>query len=126
MRDGRKIADTDTHQMESIAMWERYIDDRFKAVVASIRGGWNGRLGARPLRTWVSFTDWNTFAEASGTVVDEDGGTLHFEVDQGPAYRYTYGLGGQYAAQRWIDFAVDAGVDFHGGWYLALIPVVRF
>jgi predicted TIM-barrel fold metal-dependent hydrolase len=31
MRDGRKIADTDTHQMESMAMWERYIDDRFKA-----------------------------------------------------------------------------------------------
>jgi predicted TIM-barrel fold metal-dependent hydrolase len=31
MRDGRRIADTDTHQMESLAMWERYIDDRFKA-----------------------------------------------------------------------------------------------
>jgi hypothetical protein len=47
-------------------------------------------------------------------------------VDQGPAYRYTYGLGSQYGAAKWLEFAADAGVDFHGGWYLALIPVIRF
>jgi predicted TIM-barrel fold metal-dependent hydrolase len=33
MRDGRKILDADTHQMEPSGMWERYIDDRFKAQV---------------------------------------------------------------------------------------------
>jgi hypothetical protein len=101
-------------------------DDRFKAVVSSVRGGWNGKAGLRPLRAWVSVTDWNTFAQASGTVADPDGGTLHFEVDQGPAYRYTYGLGSQYSVKPWLDLAVDTGTDFHGGWYLALVPVFRF
>ena len=101
-------------------------DDRFKAVVTSIRGGWNGKAGARPLRLWASVTDWNTFATASGTVADPDGGTLSFQVDQGPAYRTTYGLGGQYSATPWAELAVDAGTDGHGGWYLALIPVFRF
>ena len=101
-------------------------DDKFKAVVTSIRGGWNGKAGARPLRTWLSVTDWNTFATATGTVPDPDGGTLSFEVDQGPAYRYTYGVGGQYAASQWLEFAADGGTDWHGGWYLALVPVFRF
>ena len=101
-------------------------DDRFKAVVTSIRGGWNGKAGPRPLRAWASVTDWNTFATASGTVADPDGGALSFEVDQGPRWRYTYGLGSQYAASPMLELAVDAGSDFHGGWYLALIPVIRF
>jgi hypothetical protein len=101
-------------------------DDRFKAVVTSIRGGWNGTAGSHPLRAWASATDWNTFATATATVADPDGGALSFEADQGPAYRYTYGLGSQFGARRWLEFAADAGVDFHGGWYLALIPVIRF
>jgi hypothetical protein len=110
----------------NVAQADLGFDDRFKAVVTSIRGGWNGRAGARPLRTWASVTDWNTFAVASGTVADPDGGTLSFEVDQGPRWRYTYGLGSQYAVYPWLEFAVDAGSDFHGGWYMALIPVFRF
>jgi hypothetical protein len=101
-------------------------DDKFKAVVTSIRGGWNGKAGARPLRAWVSVTDWNTFATATGTVADPDGGSLSFAVDQGPAYRHTYGVGAQYAARQWLEFAADAGIDGHGGWYLALVPVFRF
>jgi hypothetical protein len=101
-------------------------DNRFKAVVSSIRGGWNGKAGSRPLRAWASVTDWNTFATATGTIADPDGGTLSFEVDQGPAYRYTYGVGSQYAAARWFELAADMGVDGHGGWYLALVPVLRF
>jgi hypothetical protein len=101
-------------------------DDRFKAVVTSIRCGWNGKAGSRPLRAWLSATDWNTFATATGTVADPDGGSLAFEVDQGPAYRYTYGLGAAYSPTRRIDLALDAGTDWHGGWYLALVPVLRF
>ena len=101
-------------------------DDRFKAVVTSIRGGWFGMAGARPVRAWVNVTDWNTFATATGTVPDPDGGTLSFEVDQGPAYRYTYGAGGQTSLTPHIDLALDAGTDAHGGWYLAVVPVFRF
>jgi hypothetical protein len=101
-------------------------DDRFKAVVTSFRGGWNGKAGGRPLRAWANVTDWNTDATASGTVPDPDGGSLSFEVDQGPAYEWTYGVGAQYVASRHIELATDTGFDGHGGWYLALVPVYRF
>jgi hypothetical protein len=30
MRNGRRIIDADTHQMEPLAMWERYIAPRYK------------------------------------------------------------------------------------------------
>jgi hypothetical protein len=101
-------------------------DDRFRAVVASIRGGWNGQAGSRPLRIWANATDWNTFATATGTVADPDGGTLSFEVEQGPAFRYTYGAGAHYGPTPNLEIAADLGWDFHGGWYLALVPVFRF
>jgi hypothetical protein len=110
----------------NLAQADLGFDDRFRAVVTSIRGGWNGRAADRPLRTWLSVTDWNTFATATGTVVDSDGGTLSFEVDQGPRWRYTYGAGGQYSYNPHLELALDAGSDFHGGWYLALVPVFRF
>jgi len=101
-------------------------DNRFKAVITSLRAGWFGEAHSRPIRAWASVTDWNPFATASGTVADPDGGTLSFEVDQGPRWRYTYGLGSHYSMTPMLELAVDAGSDFHGGWYLALVPVIRF
>jgi len=101
-------------------------DDKFKAVVTSLRGGWIGHVGRRPLQGWASITDWNTFATATGTVMDPGGGSLSFEVDQGPAYQFTYGLGAHYGVARWFEMAADGGIDGHGGWYLALVPVFRF
>lgn len=102
-------------------------DNRFKGVISSIRAGWYGETGRKPIRAWVNVTDWNTFATATGTATDPGtGNALSFEVDQGPVYRYTYGVGSQYGALKWLDLAVDGGTDFHGGWYLALVPVIRF
>jgi hypothetical protein len=110
----------------NLAQADLGFDNRFKAVVTSIRGGWNGRLGSKPFRTWASVTDWNTFATATSTLADPDGGTLAFEADQGPAYRYTYGAGVHYTVRQCLELAADSGTDGHGGWYLALIPVFRF
>jgi len=102
-------------------------DDEFKAVVTSVRAGWNGRAGSRPFRAWVNATYWDTFAEATGSVADPDGGgTLSFEVDQGPAHPWTFGVGSAYSPTRWLDIAVDTGTDFDGGWYIAVVPVFRF
>jgi hypothetical protein len=101
-------------------------DDRLKAVVTSIRAGWNGKAAGRPIRAWLNGTYWDTFAEATGKAADPDGGTLTFEVDQGPLYPWTYGAGLAYGVRPWFEFAVDSGTDFHGGWYVALVPVVRF
>jgi hypothetical protein len=102
-------------------------DDRFRAVVASLRAGWHGELDERPVRVWLNGTYWNTFAQATGTVSDpDDGATLAFEVDQGPAYPWTYGLGASYTIRPELDVAVDLGSDFNGGWYVAIVPVFRF
>ena len=37
MRDGRRIVDTDCHQMEPAAMWADYIDEGFKDAAPGIR-----------------------------------------------------------------------------------------
>ncbi|HEX4824149.1 MAG TPA: hypothetical protein VFV19_07530 [Candidatus Polarisedimenticolaceae bacterium] len=101
-------------------------DDRFHAVVTSVRAGWNGKAGGRPIRTWINATYWDTFAKATGTVADPDGGTLSFEVDQGPAHPWTFGVGAAYGVKKWLDVAIDAGGDFNGGYYVAVVPVFRF
>jgi hypothetical protein len=101
-------------------------DDEFKAVVTSIRAGWNGKAGSRPLRVWVNGTYWDTFATATGSIADPDGGTLVFEVDQGPEHPWTYGAGFSYSAKPWLELSLDSGADFDGGWYVALVPVFRF
>ena len=100
--------------------------DKFDAKVTSLRAGWNGRGFGRPLQLWANGTDWNTATTATGTVADPDGGTLAFEVDQGPRWRKTYGVGGQLTIDPHFALACDVGFDLHGGWYLALVPVGRF
>src|SRR5690348_10174974 len=42
MRDGRKILDADTHQMEPSDIWEKYIDARFRSSVPRLE-----RIGQR-------------------------------------------------------------------------------
>jgi hypothetical protein len=101
-------------------------DDKFDAVVSSLRVGWNGKAGERPLRLWLNTTYWDTAAVASGTVADPDGGTLAFEVDQGPIHPWTYGVGAQYDIRPAFNLAADLGFDFGGGWYVAVVPVFRF
>jgi hypothetical protein len=110
----------------NVAKADLGFDERFKAVISSARFGWNGTVDSRPLRAWVNVTYWDTFAVAKGSVADPDGGTLTFEVEQGPRHPYTYGVGFQYSPRKWFDLAVDVGADGHGGWYVAIVPVIRF
>jgi len=100
--------------------------EELKATIASARAGWHGQVDSRPLRAWANVTYWDTFATARSTVADPDGGVLTFEVDQGPKHPWTYGVGFQYSPRKWFDFAVDVGVDGRGGWYVAIVPVIRF
>src|SRR6266481_1017738 len=43
MRDGFKVVDTDTHQMEPEAIWQKYIDDRFKSAAPRVGNASSGR-----------------------------------------------------------------------------------
>ena len=110
----------------NVAKADLGFDERFKATIVSARAGWNGSAGSRPLRVWGSVTYWDTFAVAKSTVPNPDGGTLSFEVEQGPKHPWTYGIGFSYSPRKWFDLAVDVGSDGHGGWYVALVPVIRF
>jgi hypothetical protein len=110
----------------NVAKADLGFDERFKATIVSARAGWNGTAGSRPLRAWASVTYWDTFAVAKGSVPNPDGGTLTFEVEQGPKHPYTYGVGFSYSPKKWFDIAMDVGSDGHGGWYVALVPVIRF
>jgi len=100
-------------------------DDKLQATVVSTRAGWTGNR-RWPTQAWLGATYWDTFATPTGTVADPDGGTLHFEVDQGPRYAWTYSIGSHVEFHRHFELAVDLGTDLHGGWTLALIPVYRF
>ena len=94
-------------------------NDRFKAVITSARAGWNGAVGSRPLRAWLNVTHWDTFAMAKGTVADPNGGTLSFEVDQGPAYAYTYGRAFRTApASGWISPLMSERTSMAAGTWL--------
>jgi hypothetical protein len=48
------------------------------------------------------------------------------DVGQGPAHPWTFGVGMQYSARCWLDLAADVGWDLHGGFSVAMVPVVRF
>jgi hypothetical protein len=110
----------------NVARADLGFDDKFDAIVSSLRVGWNGKLGARPFRAWLNSTYWDTATVARGSVADPDGGILDFEVDQGPSFPWTYGVGAQYDISPAFNLASDIGWDFSGGWYLALVPVFRF
>ncbi len=110
----------------NVARADLGFDDKFDAIVSSLRVGWNGKAGSRPLRLWLNSTYWDTATVARGSVADPDGGILDFEVDQGPSYPWTYGVGAQYDIRPAFNLAADIGWDFNGGWYLALVPVFRF
>ena len=101
-------------------------DDRFRALVTSARAGWHGTANSRPIRVWASATYWDTFATAKGSATTPNGDSLKFEVDQGPKYPWTYGAGFSYSITRRFEFSTDAGADFHGGWYVAIVPTWRF
>ena len=90
------------------------------------RAGWTGKPRRLETQLWLGATYWDTFATATGTVSDPDGGSLRFEVDQGPRWPWTYSVGGHVSFNPRIEAAIDLGTDFHGGWSLALIPGFRF
>src|SRR4029450_5994170 len=81
-------------------------DDRLKATVVSVRSGWTGERPERAIQLWLGATFWDTFATPTGTVADPDGGTLRFEVDQGPRWPWTDSVGGHVTFDRRFDAAI--------------------
>jgi hypothetical protein len=61
--------------------------------LGSLRSGWNGAIDGLPVRFWGGATYWDTATTISGSV-PTSGGTLRFEVDQGPVTPWSLQVGG--------------------------------
>jgi hypothetical protein len=81
-------------------------DDSFRALVASVRTGWNGKLGEVPVRLWIGGAYWDTANTASSTLEMEGVGLISFEADQGPRNPWNVTVGGSIVINRhWDGFA---------------------
>ena len=100
---------------------EMGFDDRFRALIASARAGWNGQAGAIPLRLWVGGAYWDTKNTARSTVDVPDVGTVRFEADQGPKNPWNMVVGLSSSLHRHLDLFAEYGfspgdlVFFAGG-----------
>ena len=92
-----------------------------------IRASGVARQDQRTFRTGVGCVDLLGHGDhGQGIDPRSRGGTLNFEVDQGPLYPNTAGIGFAYGVSGGFQLAVDLGTDFHRGWYVAFLPTFRF
>jgi hypothetical protein len=84
-------------------------DDSFRALIASARVGWNGKLGPIPLRLWVGGAYWNTRNTARSTVDVPDVGSVQFEADQGPKNPWNMVVGFSSALHRHFELFAEYG-----------------
>ena len=87
-------------------------DDRFKALIGSIRTGWNGKILDVPVRFWVGGVYWGTRSTARSSV-DTSIGRVAFEADQGPVHPLNAMVGGSATLfKRWdvfVEYGANAG-----------------
>jgi hypothetical protein len=84
-------------------------DDRFRALIASARAGWNGKVGPIPLRLWVGGAYWDTKNTAASTVDVPDVGAARFEADQGPKNPWNAVVGISSTLHRHFEFFAEYG-----------------
>jgi len=101
-------------------------DDSFKAFIATVRAGWNGRSGSLPLQIWVGVGDWDTHATAKGHATLANGQILSFEADQGPHTPWIYDIGTNLQFSKRLQLVIDVGGDLQGGWVFVIGPTWRF
>jgi hypothetical protein len=81
-------------------------DDRFKALIGSVRTGWNGKILDVPVRLWVGGVYWGTRSTARSSVDVVGVGKVAFEADQGPEHPLNAMIGAQVTLfKRWDLFA---------------------
>jgi len=99
-------------------------DDRFRALIGSVRTGWNGKILDVPTRFWVGGMYWGTRSTAKATIDVPNVGRVKFEADQGPVHPLNATIGASVTLfRRWDAFleygfngddvqAVSAGLTF--------------
>jgi hypothetical protein len=101
-------------------------DDRFRAIIATVRAGWNGKVASYPLQLWLGEGYWNTENTAKSTVNVPGVGRIEFEADQGPRYLWMTDVGANLEIAKNFQTVLDFGFDYHGGYFIVLAPTYRF
>jgi hypothetical protein len=101
-------------------------DDSFRAVVASVRTGWNGKFGDVPTRLWVGGAYWDTANTASSTVDVAGVGRVSFEADQGPRNAWNAVIGGSVVFGRHWDCFAEYGFNLDDVHIVAAGVTYRF
>src|SRR5262249_55022534 len=84
-------------------------DERVRALIASARVGWNGHIGAVPVRLWIGGSYWDTVNTAKATVEVPDVGSVRFEADQGPKHAWNGLVGTSVMLHHHLDFFAEYG-----------------
>jgi hypothetical protein len=101
-------------------------DDDFTATIATVRAGYQGKLGGMPLQLWLGVGSWDTAATAVGHTDLPDGSRFVFEADQRPHTKWMYDVGSNIEFSKRFQLVADVGFDFEGGYLLVLGPTWRF
>lgn len=101
-------------------------DDRFRATIATLRAGWNGRFSETLVQLWLGAGYWDTAATAKGHVDIDADTTLRFEADQGPKSYWMYDVGSQIEFSKRWQLVLDLGFDFDGGYVAVIGPTYRY
>ena len=101
-------------------------DDDFTATIATVRAGYQGKLGGLPLQLWLGVGSWDTAATAVGHTDLPDGSRFVFEADQRPHTKWMYDVGSNIEFSKRFQLVADVGFDFEGGYLLVLGPTWRF
>jgi hypothetical protein len=101
-------------------------DDAFSALIATVRLGYNGRIGKHAAQIWIGAGNWDTAATASGHGMLDDGRVLDFEADQRPTTPWMYDIGMNFEFSKRYQLVVDLGHDFKDGWLFVVGPTYRF
>ena len=101
-------------------------DDRFKALIATVRTGYRGQLGSLPLQIWIGEGYWNITNTAKFHTNVPGVGQINFEADQGPDHPWMTDFGTNVSFSKQVETIVDFGTDWHGGYLVVIAPTFRF
>ena len=88
-------------------------DNPFRALIGTVRSGWNGKVLDIPLRLWVGGSYWGTKGTAKATVEVPDVGSVTFSAVQGPLHPLNALVGGNVTLfRRWEAF-FEYGFNFN-------------
>jgi hypothetical protein len=88
-------------------------DNPFRALIGTVRAGWNGEFLGVPTRLWVGGTYWGTSGTAKSTVSVPEIGSVTFAADQGPLHPLNALVGANVTLfKRWEAF-LEYGFNFN-------------